>query len=282
MHDAGAKEGLVVRSENGVGAPIVYVLHDGCDLGVLLADPRDEGFAAGELLAVGDEREEHVFGGESLSHDGMAQYAATAVLVVGGNVQVVCNMRDVVEDAAYAVGLYETLLAVHEPMRAALVEAAPHAFAWSVGGRRFVAISERLLHAPYGLQGSSVLLDYFGEELCHGVLLALELQLVRHCQQLTAAAALRNGACVRLVSHGSSVAEMSIPCVRLLLAVCCDYVSPGASLVGISFGEESFIESSFHEGASAGILFDEAISVDISFAEDESVVIPFDEARETK
>ena len=59
-------------------------------------------------------------------------------------------------------------------------------------------------------------------------------------------------------------------------------VAPRSAFIGISFGEESFIESSFHEGASAGILFDEAITVDISFAEDDSVVIPFDEARETK
>ena len=52
-----------------------------------------------------------------------------------------------------------------------------------------------------------VLGRYLGKELLHGSLLALELQLVWHGQQLAAAALLCYGACVRLVSHVASVAH---------------------------------------------------------------------------
>ena len=141
-----------------------------------------------ELLAVANERNHDVVCIGGAAHDGMAQKAATAVLVIGLDPKLTRQTGDGVKDGARLRVFYQAALARHELVRAQLVHAMDELAARCRLKRRHAlgAVSQRLVHPQDGIRLYAKGL----KELFECLVLALKLDLIGDGQPLATAAIL--------------------------------------------------------------------------------------------
>ena len=156
-------------------------------------------------------REHDVVRRVAAAHDGVAQDARAAVLVVGGDVLLLSDACDGVQDAPRARVLHEAALARDDPMGPTGIKTAsdPPAPRVCEGSRRLVAKRHGLALDAHDLaQLAAVLLDVGPEQALDELLLAAQLDGVGDAQPLATAAVSCDRACVCAVSHEASPSKL--------------------------------------------------------------------------
>ena len=143
----------------------------------------------------------------------MTKDARALVLVVGGDVLLLCRAAHGVEDVARPRVFCQAVAAADDPVASACVEAAGYAPAPRVGvwGRGLVAIRDGLaLHADDLPQLALVGGDHGAKKVVDLLLLAPQLDGIGNCEPLAAAAVARDRTCVCTVTHGYPLSLCSL------------------------------------------------------------------------
>ncbi len=207
-----AVEHALLLAEDHIGGPRVHVLHDGGDLGHAAHEFAAEGLRRGELVAVGDHRDQHLARLVAHPHHGVTHEAGAGVLIVGLHAPAGHDVADGQGDALGRFVLDGTGIGGNEAMAARCVHAREDVVAgqpgiaalplaagsprFPLGGRigrdDLVAVVEGLFHADnrqHRIGRSKAL-----EERGHALLLGRQLRLVGHIELTAAAAAAKHGA----------------------------------------------------------------------------------------
>ena len=213
--EAGAVEHLLALAEHHVGLALVDVLHHRGDERAAAHQLAAEALCAGELLAVGDQRDQHLAGGVAHAHHGVAHEAGAAVLVVGWDAEpqhkaahraddllglgVLDQAFPRVDDAVRAGGVHAAQDVALRGGRAAGALAAAvlagRGLARRAGGERghhLVAIGVRVPHAQDGTQRLGAC--HLGKQLGHTLVFRRKLLVVGLVDVLAGAALARNRA----------------------------------------------------------------------------------------
>ena len=139
----------------------------------------------------------------------MAEHTRATVLGIRGNPQVGGYAGDGLHHAACPRVLHEAALACDDAVRPRGVETVvqPAALAWGKWRCCLISVREGLVHAADVVDCGAVGFGHLGKQLAHLLALAAQLYGVGDREPLAASAFPRDRACVRLVSHASSVAR---------------------------------------------------------------------------
>ena len=211
VHDAWTVQRDALPAENRVGPALVDVLDNACDLRLVATYVVHELLGTRKPWAIGNHCEQALLSGVAHAHHGMAQHAAPAVLLVGGDAAALGRARHGVEHVSRTRGFYQARRAGHNAMRAGGIEATAHAPARARRKRRgrLVPVAAWLIHAADLLERAVIPARGLAQDLLDQRLLALKLDGVGYREPLAATAGLCDGAGVGAISHGSPVNEGS-------------------------------------------------------------------------